>query len=50
MWDLYARINPQVVKVKELIEKREGRPVKNDHIHLELLITQESIVKCLHNL
>ena len=34
MWDLYARINPQVVKVKELIEKREGRPVKNDHIAL----------------
>ena len=32
MWSLYARINPQVVKVKELIERREGRPVKNDHI------------------
>lgn len=32
MWNLYARINPQVVKVKELIERREGKPVKNDHI------------------
>jgi hypothetical protein len=34
MWDLYARINPQVVKVKELFDSREGREVKNDHIAL----------------
>ena len=34
MWSLYARINPQVVKVRKLIEQREGKPVKNDHIAL----------------
>jgi hypothetical protein len=32
MWDLYARINPQVVKVKELMELHEAGPVQNDHI------------------
>ena len=32
MWALYARINPQVVKVRELMEQHEGNPVKNDHI------------------
>lgn len=34
MWALYARINPQVVKVRELMEKHEGGSVKNDHIAL----------------
>ena len=32
MWSLYARINPQVVKVRDLIEKHESGQVKNDHI------------------
>ena len=27
MWSLYARINPQVVKVRDLIEKHEGGQV-----------------------
>ena len=31
MWALYARINPQVVKVRDLIEEHEGGPIKNDH-------------------
>jgi len=34
MWALYARINPQVVKVKELMENHESGSVKNDHIAL----------------
>ena len=34
MWDLYARVNPQVVRVKELMEEHEGGSVKNDHIAL----------------
>lgn len=32
MWSLYARINPQVVKIKKLMETHEGTSVKNDHI------------------
>jgi hypothetical protein len=32
MWALYARINPQVVNIKKLIEQHENGPVKNDHI------------------
>ena len=34
MWALYARINPSVVRVKEIIEQREGGSIKNDHIAL----------------
>ena len=32
MWALYARINPQVVNIKKLIEQHENGSVKNDHI------------------
>ena len=32
MWALYARVNPQVVKVRDLMETHEGSSVKNDHI------------------
>lgn len=34
MWALYARINPSVVNVRDLMEQHEGGPVKNDHIAL----------------
>jgi hypothetical protein len=34
MWSMYSRVNPQVVKVKKLIEQHEGTSVKNDHIAL----------------
>jgi len=32
MWTSYAKLNPQVVKVRDLMENHEGSPVKNDHI------------------
>ena len=34
MWDLYSKINPQVVKVKKLFDERENKIVANDHIAL----------------
>ena len=34
MWKDYTSFNPQVLKVHKLIEKREGGPIKNDHIAL----------------
>ena len=32
MWDLYSRINPQVIKVKKMFDERENKNVANDHI------------------